>query len=142
MMLFKKHRITLVTLLMTGFVSLFGLTTFSAMADDIPNTGLSLGGRGTYYNPSDGNGSWYGGAQLRLHLGTVFAVEGSVDYRRNKFGSTRVDTFPVQASALFYLFPGRVSPFILGGAGWYFTNVDTPTGNDTQNRFGVHAGGG
>ncbi|HXC61103.1 MAG TPA: porin family protein [Nitrospiria bacterium] len=143
-MLFKKHRITLATFLMIGFISLFiGLTAFSAKADDIPNTGLSLGGRGAYYDPSDGNASWYGGAQLRLHLGTVFAVEGSVDYRRSKPDpSTRVDTYPVMASALLYLFPGRISPFILGGAGWYFTHVDGPGGDNTQQRFGLHAGGG
>jgi len=35
------------------------------------------------------------------------------------------------------------SPFLLGGGGWYYTTVKGP-GNfdDTQNRFGVHAGGG
>lgn len=43
-----------------------------------------------------------------------------------------------------YLLPGkRLSPFILGGGGWYYTTVKGPGGfDDTQNRFGGHAGGG
>jgi len=47
-------------------------------------------------------------------------------------------------SALIYLLPGkRISPFLLGGGGWYYTNVNNPNGaSDTQNRFGAHAGGG
>jgi opacity protein-like surface antigen len=47
-------------------------------------------------------------------------------------------------SGLIYLLPGkRISPFILGGGGWYYTQVKGPGGlDDTQNRFGLHAGGG
>ncbi|MDR4493545.1 MAG: outer membrane beta-barrel protein, partial [Nitrospirales bacterium] len=43
-----------------------------------------------------------------------------------------------------YLLPGkRLSPFLLGGGGWYFTSVDGPgSSDDTRHRFGLHAGGG
>ncbi|MBA2252426.1 MAG: hypothetical protein H0W13_06940 [Nitrospirales bacterium] len=46
-------------------------------------------------------------------------------------------------SALLYLLPGkRLSPFILGVGGWYYTTVKGPGGfDDMQNRFGTHAGG-
>lgn len=123
------------------------LPTFSAMADDdddIKNTGLSLGGRGTYYNPADGDGSWYGGAQLRAHLGPIFALEGSIDYRNSDFGpNTTIHTYPVLVSALVYLYPGRVAPFLLGGVGWYLTHVETSGASDSDDsRFGAHAGGG
>ena len=36
-----------------------------------------------------------------------------------------------------------MSPFVLAGGGWYYTNVNGPGGfSDTQNRFGRHVGGG
>ena len=106
--------------------------------------GLSLGARATCFDPLDGYARWFGGAQARWHFSMVFAIEGSVDYRRNEFGpNTRVDTYPVQVSLLAYLLPGmRISPFVLGGGGWYYTHVKGGGVDDTQNRFGLHAGGG
>jgi opacity protein-like surface antigen len=106
---------------------------------------LSIGGRAMYYDPKDGEANWYGGAQVRLHPWHYFAIEGSADYRRNDFaGSTRVHSYPVQVSALIYpLGTTRIAPFILGGGGWYYTTVTGPGNFDnTQNRFGLHAGGG
>jgi opacity protein-like surface antigen len=112
--------------------------------DDVNRGLLSIGGRATYFDPQDADGEWYGGAQARLYLGRYFGVEGSADYRRNDFNGTRTHTYPVQVSALIYPFGStRLSPFILGGGGWYYTTVKGP-GNfdDTQNRFGLHVGGG
>jgi opacity protein-like surface antigen len=105
---------------------------------------ISLGGRATFFDPKDGESNWYGGAQLRLYPSRYFAIEGSVDYRRTEFGDTRIHTYPVQVSALIYpLGTTRLAPFILGGGGWYYTSVRGPNGfDDTQNRFGLHAGGG
>jgi opacity protein-like surface antigen len=105
---------------------------------------VSIGGRATYYDPKDSSGEWYGGAQVRVYPWQYLAFEGSADYRKNDFGDTRVHSYPVQVSALIYPFgTRRISPFILGGGGWYYTTVNGP-GNfdDTQNRFGLHAGGG
>lgn len=112
--------------------------------DDV-NIGLfSLGARATYFDPKEGDANWFGGAQLRIHPLKYIAIEGSADYRETDIGSTTVRTFPVQGSLLVYPFgTKRVSPFVLGGGGWYFTNVEGP-GNfdDTQQRFGGHVGGG
>jgi opacity protein-like surface antigen len=113
--------------------------------DEVQYGGLSIGGHATYFQPKDADqGSWYGGAQVRLHLSRIFALEALADYRRNDFGTTRTDTYPVQGSLLAYLLPGkRLSPFLLGGAGWYHTQVKGPGDfDDTQSRFGLHAGGG
>jgi opacity protein-like surface antigen len=111
--------------------------------DEVHKGAFSLGGRATWFDPKDGTDSWYGGAQARLYIGEVFAIEGSADYRQNRFAGTRVDTYPVQVSALAYLLPGkRLSPFLLGGGGWYYTHVKSGAFDDTQNRFGLHAGGG
>ncbi|MBK9306018.1 MAG: porin family protein [Nitrospira sp.] len=112
--------------------------------DDM-NIGLfSIGGRATYFDPKNGDENWFGGGQVRIHPFHFLAVEGSVDYRRTEINSTKVRTFPVQGSVLLYPFGmKRLSPFILGGAGWYFTNVEGPGDFDkTQHRFGAHAGGG
>ncbi|GJL50026.1 outer membrane protein [Candidatus Nitrospira salsa] len=113
------------------------------LLDDVDKGFLSIGGHATYYDPLDAGDEWYGGAHVRAHILPTLAIEGLVDYRDNDFGNNDVVTIPVQASALFYLLPGkRFSPFVLGGAGWYYTDVDSPTDDDTDHRFGLHAGGG
>lgn len=107
--------------------------------------GLSLGGRGMYFKPKDAEGSWSGGAQVRFHLTSAFALEGSADVRQDRFGDTVVDLIPVQASLLAYLFPGKmVSPYLLGGGGWYYTHIKagSPFDDRTDHRFGPHAGAG
>ena len=115
----------------------------STDANDInaARPGVTLGGRAAYYRPKGADhGTLNGGAQLRLHVLPMLAVEGSVDYRQNKFGGTTVDVYPVQASLLLYLTPSWVvSPYALGGVGWYYTHV---RGGDTTNRYGPHAGFG
>jgi opacity protein-like surface antigen len=105
-------------------------------------SGVTFGGRGSYFRPKDADsGDWDGGAQLRLHFTPVLGVEGSADYRQNKYGGTTVDVIPVQASLLVYLTPGwPVSPYLLGGVGWYYTHVQGSS--DWQNRYGPHAGAG
>jgi len=106
---------------------------------------LSIGARAVDFVPTDGKSAWTGGAQVKLQLPLFFAVEGSVDYRRNAFGPTTAQDWPVQLSALMYVLPRIiwVQPFILVGGGWYHTNVDGPRGfSDRQNRFGPHAGAG
>ncbi|HEX4047069.1 MAG TPA: porin family protein [Elusimicrobiota bacterium] len=117
----------------------------SADGESVPASrpGITLGGRATYDRPKDADdGTLNGGAQLRLHLTQVVAVEGSVDYRQSKFGGTTVDAYPVQASLLLYLAPSWiVSPYILGGVGWYHTHVRGPNGTSTD-RYGPHAGAG
>lgn len=112
---------------------------------DISRGGLSIGPRFAVIDPKDDKSRPFGGAQARLHLGPVLALEASADLRRDKYeNNTRVWTAPVQLSALAYLIPtGPISPFILGGAGWYYTKVES-NGNfkDSQHRFGLHAGAG
>ncbi|MDR4469429.1 MAG: outer membrane beta-barrel protein [Nitrospira sp.] len=112
--------------------------------DDVDVGLFSIGGRGTYFDPKEGDGQWFGGAQVRVHPIRFLAVEGSVDYRRNDFGDTRVHSYPVQGSLMIYpLGLKRIAPFILGGGGWYFTSVTGPGDfDDTQQRFGGHVGGG
>jgi opacity protein-like surface antigen len=109
---------------------------------------FSIGPRASYFTSADaaaGSGQWSGGAQARLHMDSL-ALEGSIDYRSNTFDNklTTVKSYPVQVSILAYLMPGAGwSPFLLGGAGWYYTEVDGPNNySNTTNLFGLHAGAG
>jgi opacity protein-like surface antigen len=129
---------------------LLGLTLTSTGRADENNLGdkfFSIGPRASFFKFKNADeGKWYGGAQARFKLLPALAAEGSIDYYRQTYANdTEVKSYPVQASLLAYLTPNYpVSPFILGGAGWYFTRIENDTVNfeDTQNRFGLHAGGG
>jgi len=125
---------------------LLGLQAAAFAEDGVGDRVLSIGPRATYATPKDADdGAWAPGAQFKLHLSSVFGLEGSIDYLKNDFGPlTTIKTYPVQASLLAYLTPGSaVSPYLLGGAGLYYSKVNGPLGyeNDTS-RFGLHAGAG
>ncbi len=131
--------------ILTAMLASLGMVNVRADDEVNPRPGLSLGLRGAYHRPLDASeGNYFGGVQARLHLSPAIGIEGSVDYRRNKFADTTVHTYPLQASLLLYLIPNRlISPFLVGGAGWYYSSVEAPaSATNTQHRFGVHAGGG
>lgn len=114
-----------------------------------PRPGFSVGGRASYFwnqGQNTDSGNWMGGAQVRAYLAKAFAIEGSADYRQTRFnnGNSFADIYPVQVSGLLYVLPNSpVSPYLLGGVGWYFTRVRGPNNFErTTNRFGSHVGGG
>src|SRR5262245_1107407 len=88
---------------------------------DYKVTGLSLGGRGVYFDPKDGDSQWYGGAQVRFYPAAFMGLEASADFREGNFGDnalgkTDITTYPVLGSLLLHLFPHmRLSPFALVG---------------------------
>jgi opacity protein-like surface antigen len=112
----------------------------------VGNKLFSIGPRATYSTPKDADqGTWNPGAQLRIHMSPVLGLEGSIDYRSNNYlNLTTIKTYPVQANLLVYLVPGAVvSPFLLGGGGWYYTQVDGPFGfSHTYSRFSTQLGAG
>lgn len=121
----------------------------SGYSSGISDTHFSIGPRATYATPKDADESkWFAGAQARLHLLPGLALEGSIDYRSNNFlNLVTIKTYPVQASLLAYLIPDAVfSPFLLGGVGLYYTQIEGIEGSlnfsNTTNRFGLHAGAG
>lgn len=127
-------------------VLLLGLQPAAFAGGGVGERVFSIGPRATYSTPKDADtGQWAPGAQARLHLSSALGLEASIDYLKNDFGPlTTVKTYPVQASLLAYIIPGgAVSPFLLGGVGWYYTQVNGPAGfSDTTSRFGLHAGAG
>ena len=113
---------------------------------------FSLGGHASYSKAGGADGTWSGGAQLRLRFPGPLGVEGLIDYRRTTYSAggedlLRIEQYPVQASLMLFILPGQVQPYVLGGGGWYYTKstflgAQSALGSDTQHTFGGHVGGG
>jgi opacity protein-like surface antigen len=89
------------------------------------------------------------GGQLRARTSPRTGLELSIDYRNesNESETIKVRDIPIQASLLLFLAKSALSPFVLGGAGWYNHRVERLSGNtvlDAQSNreFGWHAGFG
>jgi len=87
------------------------------------------------------------GGQIRL-LSKRWGLEVSLDRNSESFEllNQKVTETPIQASLLLRLGAGKVSPFLLGGPGWYRRKVELinrPDDPDVENtEFGWHGGGG
>jgi opacity protein-like surface antigen len=112
----------------------------------------TIGPRAGYVKPFDADeGTWFGGAQVRIYIGEHFALEGSIEFHRNEYsdGALAVTTFPVQVTGLLYPFKeAELKPYALGGIGWYYTttDIDPPlvpaSESQTDVLFGFHLGAG
>jgi hypothetical protein len=103
--------------------------------------------RGDVEVDADTSGSRYTGGLLRARLSPRTAIELSLDYRSitNEALTERVRDYPIQGSLLLYPFRSAVSPYLLGGLGWYSQRVDAivdqeVTDSVTTRKFGYHAG--
>ncbi|HZB26077.1 MAG TPA: outer membrane beta-barrel protein [Vicinamibacterales bacterium] len=86
------------------------------------------------------------GGQIRL-LSPRFGLELSLDRRSESFEALnqKATETPIQASLLMRLSSSRISPFLLGGPGWYRRTIEPLEGSGptvTSTEFGWHAGGG
>jgi hypothetical protein len=96
------------------------------------------------------HGTWFVGGQARLYILPWLGVEGSVTYHLFTFnnGNTEVEQIPVQVTGLIFPFPSwPLQPYVLGGAGWYYsiTSNEGPlasVGDQTTHTFGAHVGAG
>jgi len=116
--------------------------------------GIGIGPRLTFIrgseNAPEGTQRFLGGI-LRLGGGHT-ALEVAMDYRSEVSGALteRVKSYPIQGSLLVYPIRARVSPYVLGGLGWYtqqVTHFSAPTGtvvvdDTTTRKMGYHAGFG
>ena len=87
------------------------------------------------------------GGQIRL-LSKRWGLEVAMDRNSESFEllNQKVTDTPIQASLLLRMGGAKVSPFLLGGPGWYRRKVellDGPDGPEVDTtEFGWHAGGG
>ncbi len=117
----------------------------------IPLTGnaegkFGLGPRAGLVKSNDASGlSLFGGGQIRWKIFPAMSLEGTFDYRAEESYSNnrKINTFPILTSALFYPVPGaKISPYFLGGVGWYFSKIEDSSGSSTWFTPGLHLGGG
>jgi len=125
-------------------IILFGLS------HTIKAQGLGIGPVLGYQKAPDAEeGSFLGGAAVRLGLSEAFSLEGAILVRSENYlnNTIKVTNYPVMVSGLFY-----VLPILYGtvGAGWYNSkieyNIDAPgflePEDQTHQDFGWHFGGG
>jgi len=114
--------------------------------------GFGLGGRLSLVRGSVGTSTSaerFLGGLMRLPLSPRSALEISLDRRTESNDSLTERTVetPLQGTLLIYPVRATLSPYVLGGVGWYTQRVEqlaagTVTGSDTSRRFGYHAGVG
>jgi opacity protein-like surface antigen len=116
-----------------------------------PEGGFSIGIMGGYLKQHAATrGTWLVGVQGRFRFLKYFAVEASISGHDSELqnGDQHVIQYPVQLTAMFYLFPeSEFRPYILGGVGWYYTRVEysgalSATPNTDDHVFGEHFGAG
>jgi Outer membrane protein beta-barrel domain len=86
----------------------------------------------------------YFGGQIRM-LSSRFGFEVSLDRHSESLEviNQKITETPIQTSLLLRLATGRVSPFLLGGPGWYKRSVEPLDGagdSVSTTEFGWHAG--
>lgn len=89
----------------------------------------------------------YAGAFLRMRASDRTSIEIALDYRSviNDDLTERIKDYPIQGSVLLYPVRATVSPYVLGGIGWYSQRVDALASDavltsKTTRKVGYHAG--
>lgn len=136
--------------------NLFRLIVVSSLLVVTPSVaaaqGFGVGGRLAWVTAdkdADVDSVRFTGGQIRL-LSPRWGLELSLDRHSETLELTneKIIETPIQASLLLRLGGGSISPFLLGGPGWYKRKVeliDGPDGGDLDlesTEFGWHAGGG
>jgi opacity protein-like surface antigen len=113
---------------------------------------LGIGGRISQVRAdvdSDSGSERFTGGQLRLGVSKRMSIELALDTKTvtNEEGTERVRQYPFQASLLLFPVRAGLSPFLLGGVGWYSTRVQQLDGDEvldsvTTRKRGYHAGFG
>jgi opacity protein-like surface antigen len=87
------------------------------------------------------------GGLLKLPLSRRSSLEISLDRRKdsNEALTERTVETPLQGTLLLYPIRTTLSPYLLGGVGWYTQRVEqlaagSVTASETSRRFGYHAG--
>lgn len=110
--------------------------------------GFGIGARIAWVHPdvdADVDAVRYFGGQIRL-VGPRFGLELALDRHSETLDllNQKVTETPIQASILLRMASGNVTPFLLGGPGWYRRKVeatDTPGELSVSTTdFGWHAG--
>jgi hypothetical protein len=131
-------------------IPMLALASLLAWAAPASAQGFGLGARFAWVtgdDDADVDSVRFFGGQMRL-LSQRFGLEVSLDRHSESLEllNQKVTETPIQASLLLRLAGGSVSPFLLGGPGWYRRSIEPLDGPDdlsvTTTEFGWHAGFG
>lgn len=116
---------------------------------------IGVGPRVSFVQPeaidgaADADRDRYTGGALRLNLSRRAALELAADWRSttSEDATVRVRDFPVQGSLLVYPWRTTISPYVVGGVGWYSQTLEALVDGEvlseqTDRRFGYHGGFG
>ncbi|MDQ3170580.1 MAG: porin family protein [Acidobacteriota bacterium] len=91
----------------------------------------------------------YTGGTLRMRLSPRTAIEAAADWKSttSQDGTVRIRDFPIQGSLLVYPVRAALSPYLVGGVGWYSQTTQAMAAGEvlaaqTVRRFGYHGGFG
>lgn len=119
---------------------LCALVVSTAMAYESP---ADFGFRGGYQRFTEGDGSFMGGAFLRLPWRSVIMSEAAVLYHTHSDGPIEYEFIPVQLSAMLFVLRRDLdfSPYLLAGVGAYIgRRIEEGGDTDTDFDFGWHLG--
>ena len=131
-----------------AMIPTLALVSLLASALPVSAQGFGVGARFAWItgdDDADVDSVRFFGGQMRL-LSRRFGLELSLDRHSESFEALnqKVTETPIQASLLLRLAGGSVSPFLLGGPGWYRHKVEPLDGPDelsvSTTEFGWHAG--
>jgi opacity protein-like surface antigen len=131
-------------------LSIGALGAFLTTASPVYAQGFGIGARMAWVKSDtelDVDSVRFFGGQIRL-LSQRVGLEVSLDRHSESFEllNQKVTETPIQVSLLLRLASGSISPFLLGGPGWYRRSVEAIDGPDDLSldttEFGWHAGGG
>lgn len=132
-----------------GLFAVLGIFAAAAGAAAQDGPGLGIGPRVTFQTGDDSIPNQPSlrllGGQVRLRLTPKTIIELSADYKSstNEALTEKVKSLPVQASLLLFPVRATISPYVLGGLGWYSQSVTTVArAGDTQSirEIGYHGG--
>ena len=131
-------------------ISILTLTSLLAWAAPGSAQGFGLGARFAWVtgdDDADQDSVRFFGGHVRA-LGPRFGLEVSMDRHTEEFPllNQKITETPIQASLLLRMGSGSVSPFLLGGPGWYHSRISPLDGDEDDDvnstEFGWHAGFG
>ena len=132
-----------------AFAAVLALTLFPG---DVFAQSVSVGPRFSFVRPDaalDSPSDRYTGGALRLKLSPRTSIELAMDWRSktSEDATIRISDYPFQGSLMVYPLRSAISPYVLGGVGWYSQRMQTLAGSEvlaqqTVRRRGYHGGFG
>ena len=128
------------------------VSTLLLLPGDAHAQSVSIGPRFSFVRPDatlDAPSDRYTGGAMRLKLSPRTSIELAMDWRSttSEDATVRISDYPFQGSLMLYPLRSALSPYVLGGVGWYSQRMQTLAGSEvlsqqTVRRRGYHGGFG